>query len=67
MRYALVEATLEQEPAGAYPWAMSLSKPSRTIVVEPVRAAAAVPVPPLAAAEPPPPREERPAEVPARP
>jgi hypothetical protein len=44
---------------------MSLSKPSRTIVVEPVLAATATPAP--AEAEPPPPREQPPAEVPARP
>ena len=37
-------------PLGAYPWAVSLSKPSRTIVVEPVETPAAAPAP-----EPPPP------------
>jgi hypothetical protein len=42
---------------------MSLSKPSRTIVVEPVKAVAAAPAPPPEPA----PREERPAEVPTRP
>jgi hypothetical protein len=42
---------------------MSLSKPSRTIVVEPVQAAAAAPAPPPEPER----REERPAEVPARP
>ena len=35
--------------AGAYPWAVSLSQPSRTIVVEPVETPAAAPAP-----EPPP-------------
>lgn len=43
---------------------MSLSKPSRTIVVEPVRAAEAAPPPAVVE---PPPREEQPAEAPARP
>jgi hypothetical protein len=40
---------------------MSLAKPSRTIVVEPVQVPAEAPAPEQAPAEPPPPAEQTPA------
>jgi hypothetical protein len=52
----------------AYPWAMSLSQPSRTIVVEPLRVSTAEPAPAPDAApavEPAPAGEPAPAPTPA--
>jgi hypothetical protein len=42
----LLRLSLNNSRFGAYPWGVSLSQPSRTIVVEPVEAPAAVPAPP---------------------
>jgi hypothetical protein len=56
-------ATGDTAPLAAYASGMSLSQPSRTIVVEPVQAPITVPAPP----EPPPAEAPRRVEAPAAP